>query len=1185
MSQAIADQLFLAYMGRAADTQWRSNTATLVTAQNGFPSAALQQAFYTQAVAEGVFSVTDSNSVLVNKIFLQTFGFAASVFEQTAWGNLISNGTISASSAAWTIFASYLGATNVPAAYQLPVQSKLVAMNAFSNALTDPTVNAAYSQANSASTTAGRTWLNGVTSQATAATSITGVAATVAGLSVANGQTYVLTADSNNFTGTVGDDIFNAPNLTATAAAATFNTPDTLNGAGGNDTLNITGSVAASTVTAANVSNIETIKFFDTTGATLSLLGATGVTSVVSNNSTVATTFTNIAATTGLGVSNSAVGATFVFLDTSSLTDTATLTLSGQTAGTNVIANVETVNVVSSGSANTATLTIAAATTLNLSGTQTLNIAGAAITTANTITSTNTAGVTLISDRGAVSTVTGGNGNDSITMTGGAAESDSVSGGLGDDTITFTADLDTGDTVAGGDGTDTLVAVTGDLAAQTYTRVSGFEAITVSTSLGADLVSENIQAGIATVNLAATLAASRQITMGAGSKTISQLVAATAGVTLTVVDTGTATTDALTITNRSANADVFDTQILAITGYETVTINGSTTTAASASQDFGAIGITPDTGGAVTLNFTGNNSVTTGVITATLATGVVHVDASGLTGTRTFANTGATVGVTKITGTANADTLVGSATATTLIGGGGIDNITGGAAADSIDGGDGNDVIAGAGGNDVIVAGAGDDQVTDATAGSVNVDMGAGNDTYITTDTLLTSGDTIVGGDGNDTFTTSTVISTGTTGARISGFEKLSTSATTAVMSNFTNNTFTSVLANAANVAITNANASLTLLELNAASTTAISMAHLVDTTSDVLTINAVAAVGGGAVAVTVSDVETLTIGSVTFGSTITTLSAADLTSLTLTGSSLNAITNAITAATLLATVNASAVTGTGIVTVNGTNSTVAMTVTGGTTTGTQTFTTGSGNDLITGGVTAGVLNATGGLGNDTIIGNAGDDILLGGGGTDSITGGEGADSITGGAGNDVIILTETVNSIDTVVIGGFGVDAVTGYITVANDDVIQFDLSDLITNTGIVQIVDLATPAVTAAGDALVVQSIASQAGGAAVAAAANADVFLLVGDTYSSTNDVETALETGDHELTLHANVALNDGFIVVYSDGVDAYVAMARAAVNPGTDFAANDLVVTNLVRLVGNPSITSAEFVAANFAIVA
>ena len=76
MSTSIANQLFLAYMGRPADASWRDSTANVLN--GGQPSVALQTAFYNAAVAEGVFAATDSNSSLVNKIFMQTFGFAAS---------------------------------------------------------------------------------------------------------------------------------------------------------------------------------------------------------------------------------------------------------------------------------------------------------------------------------------------------------------------------------------------------------------------------------------------------------------------------------------------------------------------------------------------------------------------------------------------------------------------------------------------------------------------------------------------------------------------------------------------------------------------------------------------------------------------------------------------------------------------------------------------------------------------------------------------------------------------------------------------------------------------------------------------------------------------------------------------------------------------------------------------------
>jgi hypothetical protein len=133
MSAAIAQQLALVFLGRNLDAQWATSTASLLNGSQ--PSAALQGAFYNAALAEGVYQTSDSPSILVNKIFQNIFGFTASVFEQTAWGSLISNGTITRETAAWTIFKSYLGATNVPDAYKLPAQSKLVAMDAYNTQL------------------------------------------------------------------------------------------------------------------------------------------------------------------------------------------------------------------------------------------------------------------------------------------------------------------------------------------------------------------------------------------------------------------------------------------------------------------------------------------------------------------------------------------------------------------------------------------------------------------------------------------------------------------------------------------------------------------------------------------------------------------------------------------------------------------------------------------------------------------------------------------------------------------------------------------------------------------------------------------------------------------------------------------------------------------------------------------
>jgi autotransporter-associated beta strand protein len=95
MSIAIANQMFLAYLGRPGDATWRASTATVL---NGAPpSVALQNAMYSAAVLDGVFSLTDSSSQLVNKIFLNlglNNGAGATSFEQNAWAQYINNGTL-----------------------------------------------------------------------------------------------------------------------------------------------------------------------------------------------------------------------------------------------------------------------------------------------------------------------------------------------------------------------------------------------------------------------------------------------------------------------------------------------------------------------------------------------------------------------------------------------------------------------------------------------------------------------------------------------------------------------------------------------------------------------------------------------------------------------------------------------------------------------------------------------------------------------------------------------------------------------------------------------------------------------------------------------------------------------------------------------------------------------------------
>ena len=128
--------------------------------------------------------------------------------------------------------------------------------------------------------------------------------------------------------------------------------------------------------------------------------------------------------------------------------------------------------------------------------------------------------------------------------------------------------------------------------------------------------------------------------------------------------------------------------------------------------------------------------------------------------------------------------------------------------------------------------------------------------------------------------------------------------------------------------------------------------------------------------AITADNEETLSILSQGGANFVKLLTAADATSLTISGNKALTIAS-IASATGLATINASAATANVVISANA--STTASTITGGT-------------------------------GNDTFVGSSKADSIDGGAGNDSLTGGSGADTIIGGTGDDTII--------------GFGVDS-----------------------------------------------------------------------------------------------------------------------------------------------------------------
>jgi len=692
MSQAVADQLFLAYMGRAADTQWRSNTSTLTTNMGDQPTKALKDAFYAAGVAEGVYAANDSPSTLVNKFFLTTFGFAARTDEQTFWGNLLANGTYSAGELVWQMFSSYANNTTVlPTTYVVPMQSKLVALAAFSNALTDPTINAAYSQINSASATAGRTYLSAVTSQATAATAIAGVATTVAAVTVSSGSTFTLTTGIDNFPGTSGNDLYQGD-------SANIGGLDRLFAAGGTaDTLSLTSTAAAVTLSSNNITGMEVISFTAATNAhTATLGGLTGITNVNNSGSTVALTVgvgaNSLASLAAIGISGTAQNTTVVYQEAAvtGSADAVTVTLSGVTGAAQVNVDtetqtatvagaIETINVVSTGSTNSITLE-----TNDTQGLGTINVSGANDITIALGTNAATDAIILNASTatGAVTITNIGAGNNFA----GTAVGTTITGGTGNDTFTFTAGYigaaatvasGTRDVINGGLGNDTLNIVLADAATASATaqaNLTSIERLRISDAwtTGVDL---NITrfADVNQVTFAAGTAGTSTATVNSGTTVVLAGDSAANSVTSFTVG-GVGTTD--TVTLNMAGFDFAGTGTETFNGVETLNINtGATVTTAATFA--AALTLAPSAGATSGIVVTGVNAMTfTGVVTAG------SINASALTGILTV--TGVVANAVSITGGSAADVITGSAAADSITGGNGADTITSGTGSDSV---------------------------------------------------------------------------------------------------------------------------------------------------------------------------------------------------------------------------------------------------------------------------------------------------------------------------------------------------------------------------------------------------------------------------------------------------------------------------------------------------------------------
>jgi len=509
---------------------------------------------------------------------LQTFGFAANTYEQTQWAN----SGVSKEAMAWTIFVSYLGATNVPDVYKLPTQSKLMSIDAYTNQLqNDGAANVALSQGGTAAASA-RALITGVTSQATAATFITNVASNVSTSTTSTsitGSTFTLTTSVDSFSGTTNNDTFSG----LVGASGTFTVGDNLIGGGGTDTLNITDAGSATAVGYVELSSVETVNVRMLSAGTtiLNANGWSGTTKITNASSVVGSTLnvTGVETSTNITISEDA-DINIGFRNTTTATNVISVTLSS--AGN--LGTASTLASAAAGSGGTANIDIDIAN-VGLVSAVSVSLIGSRTNFARLEAGSNVLTYTLSGDANAVlvtdDTMTSFDASQAkgnIDVTFDTASDVNVKGGAGNDTFRLGATLSSNDRVDGGAGTNIVTAT-----------VAGFNRSLNTTNVQSTTITFNDDAGGTIDASASTITTFNLVAGSAGADSNVSFMATGSVVNLATdavddVALGYSSVAAATINIGSASGAV-GINLMDVSGVASLTINGIGGTASAGTID------------------------------------------------------------------------------------------------------------------------------------------------------------------------------------------------------------------------------------------------------------------------------------------------------------------------------------------------------------------------------------------------------------------------------------------------------------------------------------------------------------------------------------------------------------------------------------------------------------------------
>lgn len=599
--------MFVGYYGRPPAQSGLDYYADLVDKAGGNLAVVIDD-FFKSAESQAFFAGKTVEQQ-VNQIFQNLFGRDALPAGLNYWTNLINNGTVALSQAAYTI------AFNAAAADVAVRDAKVASAKAWVAGL--DTTNEILVYGTDSGRSAGRDFLKSVNTSTPASQAAVDAALKVMvdGGTTNPGQTFTLTTGLDNVAGTVGNDVFqgsiNSPNILG--ETSTLNSGDIIKGGTGVDTLNVS-VINGAAAPVVQMDSVEVVNIRNIAAAVpLSAAAWTGVQQIWNDRSLIAAPVlvTDVQNDLTVGVRGVNAPGNFTgvaFADAVyAAGGTAKLALSDagrEVNGVITYANVGMGAMATAGRVNALTIDangknymtlgtyggaslaggVKGVETLTVTGSGSVNVAtGSSLSAGNLLNelttvnaSANTGGLTIELANADVK-VTGGSGADVITLSNGAALTNKagVDLGAGNDSLLSngSAGVGTSAVLNGGDGVDTIASLLMEVGNRD--NIKNFEVM--------DLAGDNriIDASLFTSSSFQSLAVSAAL---GGSVTVTKLagtalnvdVSAVAGpgvLTASLAGGATGTTDKLNVNFDAKGTGAASLNAIVTTGTDTAAIN------------------------------------------------------------------------------------------------------------------------------------------------------------------------------------------------------------------------------------------------------------------------------------------------------------------------------------------------------------------------------------------------------------------------------------------------------------------------------------------------------------------------------------------------------------------------------------------------------------------------------------